>query len=95
MKRLAITFVILLLLCPNISFAQSSSIPKPPASWIAFQQEENAKRTAFFKQMKADRDAFLSSNPDAKAYLDQMQAYAKEHFAAWRAAHPRKIVTTP
>ena len=92
-----------LILLPVVTFAQTSTttpstsssttMPTPPASWITFQQQENAKRATFFKQMKDDRDAFLAANPDAKSYLDQMRTAAQARMAAWRAAHPRKTVT--
>lgn len=102
MQKLALGLIASLLLLPIVSFAQTSpttnttsstTMPKPPASWIAFQQQENVKRAAFFKQMQADRNAFLSANPDAKSFLDQMRAASQARMAAWRAAHPRKTTT--
>jgi len=79
--------IVSMMFMPAVSFAQST--PQAPASWIAFQQQENAKRSAFFKEMKADRDAFLSSNPEVKAYLEQVRAAAKARFAALRAARQK------
>jgi len=95
MKRMICGLVVALMILPGISFAQSTTqtAPTPPASWTTFLQQENAKRAAFFKQMKEDRDAFLKSNPDAQAYLDKMRTLAQARAQAWRAAHPRK--TTP
>ncbi len=78
-----------LLLLPMTSFAQS--IPQAPASWVAFQKQENAKRAAFYKQMKDDKEAFLRANPDVKSYFEQMHTAANARKATWRAAHPRKI----
>ena len=55
-----------------VLFAQTT--PQPPASWVAFKQAEHAKQVAFFAQLKADRDAFLRSNPEVKSYLAQLHA---------------------
>jgi len=95
MKKISLALIVSLLLFPLISFAQSSSttIPTPPASWVAFQQQEHAKRIAFFNQLKADRDAFLSANPDAQTYVNQLRASSQARMNAWRAAHPRKAST--
>ena len=96
MKKITCAMIASLILIPVISFAQSSQTPaQPPASWVAFMKQENVKRSAFFQQMKADRDAFLSANPDVKAYLDQMRANAQTRMAAWRAAHPPRHAATP
>ena len=76
-----------ILLLPVISFGQET--PQAPASWIAFQKEQSDKRIAFFQQMKADRDAFLSAHPEAKAYLEQMHVAAQARMAAWKAAHQK------
>jgi len=97
MKQITCTFIAALMLLTGISFAQTTTTqtaPQPPASWVAFQQQENAKRAAFFKQLSADRKAFLSANPDAKAYMDQMRAFAQARAKAWRAAHPRNATGT-
>ena len=80
-----ITTAALLLASPV--WAQSA--PQPPASWVDFQQQENAKRAAFYQQLKADREAFLAAHPEAKAYLDQMRATAAARRAAWKAAHQK------
>ena len=91
MKKISLGLLACTLLLTSISFAQT--IPQAPASWIAFQKEENAKRAAFFQEMRADREAFLSSNPDAKEYLDAVRAAAKERRTSWLASHPRKNTT--
>jgi len=70
------------------SFAQSN--PQAPASWIAFEQQESAKRASFNRQMNAQRDAFLAANPDVQAYLDEMRAIEKAKMASWYAQHPPK-----
>ena len=87
MKRLILGSTALIMLIPALIFAQTT--PKAPASWVAFQQQESAKRIAFFKQMKAERDAFLKANPDVRAYLEETHQNSKGK-AAWRAAHPSK-----
>lgn len=88
MKKITSLFIVSIILLPMLSFAQST--PQAPASWVAFQKQENAKRLAFFQEMKADREAFFNANPDVKAYFAQMQASAKARIAAWRASHPSK-----
>jgi hypothetical protein len=88
MKKMTLVLMASLVLLPVISFAQTT--PQAPASWVAFQKQERSKMTAFFQEMKADRDAFLSSNPEVKTYLQEMQTTAKARMAAWRAAHPLK-----
>jgi len=78
-----------LMLLPVSSFAQTT--PQAPASWVEFQKQESAKRIVFFQQMKADRDAFLSSHPEAQTYLEEMHQAAIARMAAWKAAHQTKI----
>jgi hypothetical protein len=97
MPKPALGLIVSLILLPVFAFAQTNTQnnPKPPAAWIAFQQQENVKRQVFFKQMKDDRDAFLAANPDAKAYFDQMRAAGQARLAAWRTAHPRKTPYAP
>jgi hypothetical protein len=92
MKKMTLAVIASLILTGS-AFAQSSSTsaPKPPAAWVTFQQQQDAKRMAFFKEMSAERTAFLQANPDVKEYFDQMAQISKERMAAWRAAHPRKI----
>lgn len=93
MKKMTLALIASILFLPALSFAQTTL--QPPASWIDFQQKEKVKIAAFFKEMKADTDAFLKANPDAKAYLDQMRANAKARMAAWRAAQQNKNTTNP
>jgi hypothetical protein len=64
MKRISIGLLILILLFPVISFAQTAALPQAPASWIAFQAQERDKRIAFLKQMNDDMKAFLSAHPE-------------------------------
>ena len=87
MKKLTFGLMALIIFLPLTSFAQST--PQPPASWIAFQKQESAKRQAFYQQMKADREAFLNANPDVKSYLDQLRASNQSRIAAWREAHQK------
>lgn len=97
MKRIICGFIAALMLLPGISFAQTpttQTAPQAPASWIAFQQQENTKRMAFFKELNEERKAFLKANPDAKAYLAQMSALSRARIKAWRAAHPLKTTGT-
>jgi hypothetical protein len=56
MNKILLGLMASMLLLPVVSFGQVTQ--QAPASWIAFQKEETAKRTAFFQQLKADRDAF-------------------------------------
>ena len=84
---------------PVISFAQTTAqtaqtAPQAPASWVAFQQQENTKRIAFYKQLNDERKAFLKANPDVKAYLEQMHVLARARAKAWKAAHQPKTGTT-
>ena len=85
-----------LILLTSISFAQASdqAMLQPPASWVAFEKQENAKRAEFMKQIKADTDAFLSTHPEAKAYYEQRRAAFKAKLAAWKAAHPQMNINT-
>ena len=83
MKTIAWALMTCLLFSSTPTWAQTA--PQAPASWVAFQQQEKAKRIAFFQQMKAERDSFLSSHPEAQAYLDQLHAAAKTRFAARKA----------
>jgi hypothetical protein len=85
MKRMFLALIASMMLLPAISFAETT--PPAPAAWVTFQNEENAKKAAFFKQLKADMDAFLSSHPEVKAYLDQLHAIAHERIDAQRALH--------
>jgi hypothetical protein len=85
MRKIPYGLMASLMLLPVISFGQT--VPQAPAAWIAFQKQENIKRTAFFEEMKADREAFLRANPDVKAYFDEMHATAKERRAEWKAMH--------
>jgi hypothetical protein len=93
MKKMTLALITSMILLPVLSFAQTT--PQAPASWIAFQKQENAKRQAFYQQLKSDRDTFLNANPDVKTYLEQMRANAKTRMAAWRAAHPPKNPINP
>ena len=85
MKRISLGFIALTMLLPVISFAQIT--PQPPAAWVAFQKEESAKRAAFNAQMKAEMQNFLNSNPEVKAYFEEMSAAAKSRMATWRTEH--------
>ena len=85
MKKILLGFFALILLLPLISFAQTS--PQAPASWIAFQQEQNAKKAAFYKQLKADRETFLNEHPDVRAYIQEMKASNNAKREAWKASH--------
>ncbi len=85
MIKKSLVLIALILYFPVISQAQSS--PQPPASWIEFQKAESAKRHAFFQEMKADRDNFFSTHPEAKAYVDQLKDFSKQRREAWKAAH--------
>jgi hypothetical protein len=89
MKKISLGLIASMTLLSVISFAQTT--PQPPASWIAFLKDESTKRAAFFQQMHADRQAFLSSHPDAQAYLDQMKANAKARLAQRKGTHQNKI----
>ena len=89
MKKLSSALLASIILLPIVSFAQAT--PQAPASWIAFKQQESAKRIAFFKQMKEDRDAFISANPDVKAYLDEVRAARLAKREEWLAQHKRVI----
>lgn len=89
MKKIILGLLVSALVLPALSFAQTT--PQPPAAWVAFQKEENVKRAAFFKEMRADRDAFLAANPDVKEYFEQMRAAAKAKFATMRVARQNKI----
>jgi hypothetical protein len=89
MKRISLGLIASMLLLPAVSFAQLNTSTPPPASWVAFQKEENAKRAAFFQQMETDRTAFLNANPDVKAWLEEMKANNKARYAAWEATHPK------
>jgi len=91
MKNIILALTASIVILPAISFAQTA--PQAPASWVAFQQQENAKRIAFIQEMKAEREAFLQANPEVKAYFDQVNAVRRERLSAWRAAHPRRIST--
>ena len=89
MKKTAIGLLALTLFFPSLSFCQSTT--QPPSSWLTFQEQERAKRVAFFQQMNADRETFLQQHPDVKAYLDQMRAEGQARAAAWRASHQHKL----
>jgi hypothetical protein len=93
MTKIALGLMASMMLLPVISFAQLTQ--QPPASWVAFQNVEKAKRAAFFQQLEADRTAFLNANPDVRAYLDQKRADNKARYAAWAATHPRKTNLLP
>lgn len=93
MKKIALGLIASLILLPVICFAQV--MPQPPASWIAFQKQEKAKRDAFFQELNADRQAFLNANPDVQTYFQQMQAANKAQHVAWLASHPRRTTITP
>jgi hypothetical protein len=93
MRKIFLGLIASLTLLPAASFAQTT--PQPPASWVAFKQAEHAKQVAFFQQIKADREAFLSANPDVKTYLQQLHASTRAREAAWRASHQSKIPTAP
>jgi len=90
MKKIILTSSFLLL--AGLSFAQTST--QPPAALVAFQQQETAKRQAFYQQMKQDRDAFLASHPEVQAYLQQLREESKERLQAWLAQHPKRLATT-
>jgi hypothetical protein len=93
MKKMALGLIASMVFLPVISFAQLNTNQAPPASWVAFQKQELAKKIAFFQQMEADRTAFLSANPDVKAYLTQMRAANQTRYAAWVATHPKTTKT--
>ncbi len=80
MKKMSLALMASMMLLPVVSFAQA--IPQPPASWVAFQQEEAAKQAAFNKQMKDEVDAFLRSHPEVNAYFDQVRAANKARYQA-------------
>ena len=76
MRKIALGLIVSMMLLPVASFAQTSAqtqLPTPPASWVAFMKAENAKRIAFFKELKAEKEAFLNAHPDAQAYLIKAQ----------------------
>ena len=84
MRKIILGLIASMMFLPVISFAQA--LPQAPASWIAFQQQENAKKAIFNKQMRGEREAFLNANPEVKQYLEEVHAAAKARFAAMRAA---------
>lgn len=87
MRKIALGLIVAMMLLPVASFAQTNAqtqLPTPPASWVTFMKAQKAKRTAFFKELKAEMDDFLSAHPDAQAYLKVL-----------RAAHPPKLHVTP
>ena len=87
MKKTVLGLVASTMLLPMISFAQTT--PQPPAAWVAFQKEENAKRAAFNAQISADMKAFMAANPEVKTYFDEMRAASQARMAQWRAQHHR------
>ena len=93
MKKTILGSIVAMALLSVAAMAQTT--PQAPASWISFQQQENAKRAAFFQQMKADRDAFVNANPDVQTYLAELKTAQKARFAAWQASHPRRTNGTP
>jgi len=86
-----------LILLSGVSWAQTTdttqTAPQPPASWVAFQQQEHAKSLAFFKQLNDDKQAFLKANPDVQAYLNQIRGLAQARAKAWKAAHQKTSAT--
>ncbi len=91
MGKMTLGIIASILLLPVPSFAQTT--PQPPASWVAFKQAEHTKQVAFFAQLKADRNAFLSVHPEVKSYLAQLHAANMARETAWRASHQRRILT--
>jgi hypothetical protein len=87
MQKIILGSALSLILLSTTAFAQTTPTPQPPDSWVAFQKDQAAKRAAFAQQMKADRDAFISAHPEAKAYLEQIKTANKARLDAWRAAH--------
>ena len=87
MNKMTLGLIASILLLPVISFAQAT--PQPPAAWVAFQKQENAKRAAFNAQMHADMQAFLQANPEMQTYFTQMRAASQARMAAWRAQHQK------
>ena len=73
-----------MVLFPLISLAQTA--PQAPDSWKAFQKQEILKIDAFYNQMKADRAALIDSDPQVKAYYQQIRQFAQAHYTAFRAA---------
>jgi hypothetical protein len=100
MKLLACTLLASLMLLPGISLAQTSTQTttqttlQEPASWTAFQKQEQAKRADLFKQLNADKEAFLKANPDVQTYLNQVRTAAQARAQAWKAAHQKTTTTT-
>jgi len=98
MKKISLGLIVSMMILPVFSFAQTDSpsslqtdtqtIPKEPASLVAFNKEEMAKRSALDKQIEADREAFFSAHPDAKAYVEELKAIVKARVDAWKIQHP-------
>jgi hypothetical protein len=89
MKKMTLALIASMILLPVISFGQVN--PTPPASWVAFQKQESAKRAVFYAQMKADMQTFLSEHPEVKSYFAEVRASAQARIAAWKAQHQNKI----
>lgn len=90
MKKTACGLIVVILFVPLVSFAQSNSNSQPPATWVAFQKQQNEKSQVFFQGLKAEREAFLRAHPDVQLYLDQMRVNAQARWQAMRAAHQPK-----
>lgn len=84
MKKMTLGLLSLLILLPMISYAQT--VPQAPSAWVSFQKEQNDKRAAFFKEMRAEKEAFISAHPEVKTYLDQIHEANRQRIAALRAA---------
>ena len=89
MKKTTLALIASMILLPVISFGQVN--PQPPAAWVAFQKEESVKRAAFYAQMKADMQTFLSEHPEVKAYFAEVRSSAQARIATWKAQHQNKI----
>jgi hypothetical protein len=72
MQKISISLIVCAGLLSGVAFAQSA--PQPPASWVEFKKQEEAKRADFLKQMRQEREAFLSTHPEVKSYFDQVRA---------------------
>ena len=81
MKKIISWLIAVVVLFPSISFADMTE-------WKTFIQHQREEQTAFYKQMKQERDDFLKQHPDVAAALAQQakeaQARAQERAAARR-----------
>lgn len=88
MKKASLVLTAAVVFFPAISFAQVTVPQTSPKAnthaavaqdpWVLFLRHQDEERSAFNKQLKEEKDTFLSGHPDVAARLAAAQKAAQE-----------------